>query len=1106
MMGTNHRAELARIKRFDQLVRYLRDEMGWPISSDDFEEITFDYTAEELGINAEHSAKIQEIRRLRPLVPQQPWGIFFIKFEPKRLPVVALRRILGQVVIRKRSSAISSDLQAWKADDLLFISNHGSGDERQITFAHFAKEPELGELPTLRVLGWDGQDTALHLDAVASELTTSLAWPSDPNDLNRWTTQWAGAFKLRHREVITTSRDLSIRLAALAKSIRARIITGLSIETSSGALSRLLAAFRVALLHDLDEAGFADMYAQTIAYGLLSARISNPLHRTADDFASHMRTNPFLRELLEAFIHAGGRKGSKSTPGLDFDELGVADVVALLDNSNMEAVIRDFGNSNPDEDPVIHFYEQFLHQYDPVRRMDRGVFYTPRPVVSYIVRSIHELLKSEFGLEDGLADVSAWSEVCSRIPQLNLPRDVQPDQPFVQILDPAAGTGTFLVEVIEVIHATLKERWRKLRKSEDDQAALWNEYVPRYLLPRMHGYELMMAPYAIAHLKIGLKLYETGYRFASNERARIYLTNALEGPHDFSSRLDFAIPALGHEAEAVNHVKGNQRFTVVLGNPPYANSSQNRSPWINDLLSTYTTGLGERRAHLGDDYVKFYRLFEHAIQRSGQGLIGLITASSYLDGATHRLMRKSLLETFQKISIVNLHGNARRQERTPEGGRDENVFAIMQGVTVAFGVRRTARAPQVTYADLWGLRNNKHAHLSSGEIDFQIIEPAPEAFRFIKSDPIQAAIYAGFPSLTQIFLLNGSGIQTKRDAVAIRSTKSFLLAIVDELKSLSTTNFAAKHGIPETSASWSVDAARRDVETNPGQPIPILVRPFDRRWTYYTAQTNGFLARPRKDTTRHLLADNLALIAKRQTKEDEFSSVWVVSSPINEGFFSIDPRGRESIFPLKLLPETDQRATRDLELGFTSNINRDHIPNIFRSCSDEELFAYIYAILNSTEYRTRYAELLKSEFPRIPFPRSQLLLKHVAALGAILVDLHAERTPPPSTSLRSSFGVPPIEVKRPRFENDSIYINARDVIRPVPEAVWNFRVGGYLLCKKWLEGRSDVGLTAEEIGAFINLLNSISETLRIIIEIDKVIPTGDSWDREFAAGEFRANS
>jgi hypothetical protein len=645
LMPTDHRAALAKIKRFDQLIAYLRDEMGWPIARDSFEDVDdlfYDFTPDELGIDPRTAAKIETIKRLRPLSPRQPWGIFFVKFEPKRLPVIALRRILGQVAFKKRAFANSAERAAWSVNDLLFVSNYGEGDERQISFAHFSQAEARQDLPTLKVLGWNNLDTALHLDAVATELTQNLAWPDDDADVEDWRKRWRAAFTVGHREVVTTSRELSIRLAKLARDIRDLIKAALAIETETGPLTKLMKAFQEALVRDLDADGFADMYAQTIAYGLLSARIADPEKKTADDFAAHMRTNPFLRELMETFLKVGGRRGKAGGPGIDFDELGVNEVVELLDDANMEAVVRDFGDRNHDEDPVIHFYELFLKEYDAKKRIRRGVFYTPRPVVSYIVRSVNELLRTDFGLMDGLADTTTWGEMAKRHKDLAVPEGVSSDQAFVQILDPAVGTGTFLVEVIDLIHKTLVEKWQAQGHGEEKIEGLWNDYVPKHLLPRLHGYELLMAPYAIAHLKIGLKLYETRYRFGSDERARIYLTNALEPAHDFSGTFEFAIPALAHEAQAVNEIKRKQTFTVVIGNPPYAGHSlNNQVTWIVDKAYDYKRGYPDLQKRgqakwLQDDYVKFIRLAEHIVEFLPLGIVSYITNHSYIDNPTFK--------------------------------------------------------------------------------------------------------------------------------------------------------------------------------------------------------------------------------------------------------------------------------------------------------------------------------------------------------------------------------------------------------------------------------------------------------------------------------------
>ena len=518
---------LRKVKNFKQLVVYLRDELDWPFYEfDEPEEISFDWSAEELGLDRKQAAAIDEIRQLRPPEGDWPWGIFYVKFEKKKLPVTVLRRALANVVRKKRETANRG--ARWNMEDLLFISGFGEGSHREISFARF-QSPEDGRagLPTLKVLAWDEADTELSLRHTAGQLKERLAWPDDDGeDVEAWRERWSSAFTREHRETIRKSKDLASQLAVLARRIRDRIKTVLPLEKKKGPLRSLMAAFEESLVSDLDEDGFADMYAQTIAYGLFSARVTSPEQRDAGSLLSIPVTNPFLRELMRTFLEAGGRK--KGTSRIDFDELGVNDVVALLNATDVEAVLKDFGDQNPQEDPVIHFFEGFLQEYDSQIRKDRGVFYTPRPVVSFIVRSVDELLRTEFGLEDGLADTTTWGEMAGRIDDLEIPEGATATQAFVQILDPATGTGTFLVEVIDLIHKTMTARWQAEGHGKKKIEKLWNAYVPEHLLPRLHGYELMMAPYAIAHMKIGLKLYETGYRFESDERARVYLTNALE--------------------------------------------------------------------------------------------------------------------------------------------------------------------------------------------------------------------------------------------------------------------------------------------------------------------------------------------------------------------------------------------------------------------------------------------------------------------------------------------------------------------------------------------------------------------------------------------------
>ena len=1145
-MPTDHRERLARIRRFDQLVAYLRDELGWPIDSDDFEELTFEYTPEELGIDAKNAAKIQEIKRLRPLVTGQPWGIFFVKFEPKRLPVVALRRILGQVALKKRASANKSERQAWTADDLLFVSNYGEGEERRIAFAHFSRPQDGHDLPTLKVLGWDNLDTALHLDDVARELTDHLTWPDDEGDPDAWRKRWRVAFKLGHREVITTSKELSEGLARLARAIRDRIRTALDIETESGPLTMLMEAFKTALVHDLDKTNFADMYAQTIAYGLLSARITDPARRTADDLAAHMRTNPFLKELLETFLHVGGRRGKAGDPGIDFDELGVCEVVELLDQANMDAVVRDFGDRNPQEDPVIHFYEHFLAAYDKEQKVSRGVFYTPRPVVSYIVRSVDELLRSEFGLVDGLADTTSWGEMVKCHEDLKIPEGTSPTQAFVQILDPATGTGTFLVEVIDLIHNTMAAKWKSQGHGEKKIRTLWNAYVPKHLLPRLYGYELLMAPYAIAHLKIGLKLFETGYRFESDERARVYLTNALEPAGDEQLMLGF-LPALAHEAEAVNEIKRNQRFPVVIGNPPYAGHSRNNQvPWIVDKVYDYKRTYPDlqkpgQAKWLQDDYVKFLRLAEWEITRSTSGIVGYITNHAWLDNPTFKGMRKHVLESFDLRTVLDLHGNANKEESAPDGSPDENVFEIKQGVAISVLARRPS--PVIDYqwvlqrSDLLGVDAFKSEALlanTTSSLAAASFRALPPEYIFDLRDEGKKVEYEKFSSLPSIFSQNGDpapGIVTTHDGFAISFTREEQIKKVDAL--LATRNETAARKLFRlcSQSQWDYTQAKTELRSRKWQDaiVPVLYRPFDVRFTVYDRHVA--VHRRERVSQQMLSGRNVALISCRQRSvQDMWCQVFSTRHVIESTAISNKTKEINYLFPLWLVgewPDTESRANIDPAVAahitsLTGLAYRDRLAarptnwdgrrDLRADYGPQDLFDWIYAVLHSESYRTRYAAFLKSDFARVPIPRSKGLFRALAGLGRELVALQLLEAPKRVKFISSYTGPSPADVGRVGWSDETVWLDATKTsareghraIKPgtigfegVPEQVWDFRIGGYQVCHKWLKDRNGRTLSDKDIAHYQNIVVALNETIRIMAEIDAVIEAHGGWPDAF---------
>jgi predicted helicase len=1131
-MAVDQRQALSAIKRFDQLIAYLRDELGWPINKDSFDDVDdlfYDFSAEELGIEPKTAAKIQEIKRLRPLSTKQPWGIFFVKFEPKKLPIVALRRILGQVARKKRASSNSSERTAWSADDLLFISNYGEGEERQISLAHFS-QPNTSDLPTLRVLGWNNLDTPLHLDGVANELTQNLKWPEDDENLDLWRSSWSNAFKLGHNEVINTAKDLSIRLAELASNIRNRIKAALAIENEFGPLTKLMKAFQSSLVHDLSSDGFADMYAQTIAYGLLSARITDPSKKTVDDFTSHMRTSPFLKELMETFLHVGGRKGKADTTGIDFDELGVGDVIQLLDAANMEAVVRDFGDRNRQEDPVMHFFEGFLQVYDSQIRKDRGVFYTPQPIVSYVVRSVHELLQDKFGLADGLADTVTWGEMLKKHQNLKLPfltnsqgeiKLISPDEPFVQILDPATGTATFIVETIEVIHQTLLAKWTKQGLSEVEKITAWNNYVPKHLLPRLHAYELMMAPYAIAHMKIGLKLSETGYKFESEERARVYLTNALEPWQEQIVIPD--IEALAHEARAVNDIKRYKKFTIIIGNPPYAGHSANNDiRSIVDLVRDYTKDVPEllkpgQGKWLQDDYVKFIRYAQDLLLNSKIGIFGFVTNHSFIDNPTFRGMRSSLKDEFSFLHILDMHGNSTKREIAPDGSADENVFDIKQGVCITLATKLEMQAIQIKHSDLFGKRDSKYYalnNLSFKASNWKSIEARPSFYLFKPENGSLAIEYEKFFPLPLAMNLNGDpapGIVTTHDEFAISWSKKEAMRKTRALLDSKDEAEARKEFRLCSQEQWNYDRAKahlgsNDWEKNIGQ---ILYRPFDQRWTVYDSNV---AVHQRLRVTRHFFGKkNLAICvgkAGQVVGSGEWNLVSCTRNPVDFNFFY---RGGACIFPLNLLPE-DGNLTMfdDFQPNFSNSFLQalslkvldPSLPKKAIEMEPEKILGYIYAILHSPDYRKRYSDFLKIDFPKIPITKVHKLFLSLSSIGQELISLHLLESPTLHKFKTHFKGNGKIEVEKISWSDNTVWIdkNKTTGFAGVTEEVWNFHVGGYQVCHKWLKDRKEYILSEVDIEHYQKIIAALSASIDLMEAIDLTINEYGGWPLVFIEG------
>ena len=795
--------------------------------------------------------------------------------------------------------------------------------------------------------------------------------------------------------------------------------------------------------------------------------------------------------------------------GVDFDELGVSEVVELLDRANMEAVIRDFGDRNPEEDPVIHFYELFLKEYDAKRRMQRGVFYTPRPVVACIVSSVDKYLRHEFGLVDGLAATDTWSEVSARL-HINVPDDTSPSEAFVQILDPATGTGTFLVEVIDCIFLTMTKRWRNAGHDDRECVELWNRYVSSSLLPRLHGFEILMAPYAIAHVKVGLKLAETGYRFDDDVPVRIFLTNSLDPPQDFSGDLEFSIPALAHEAETVKAIKSATRFTVILGNPPYSKMSGNRSAAAIELVGPFRavdgTPIVERGAlalelNLQDDYVKFWGLLYSLIEKSGAGAGCYITNSRYLASTSLRGMRHAMLQLANAADFVDLGGQV--SERVRAGEADENVFDIAQGV--AIGALRSfasqeGMVPTVGFGELRGSRAGKYLALAAADVSLhatdQVSVSAPN-FRFTRAASSADEEFAAWPSLAEVMPFNSGGVITSRDGLAIDVDPERLVTKVLRFahSPRNDTNVQADLGF-SVKAKWNVEACKSAIRAleDPMSPIrPILYRPFDIRWIYYFP---SLLDTPSIPVCESLYGhDNLALLTPRIKTTARFAHVFVSRSPAEKKSCSHDRATQ--MFPMRrfghgLFEGGEFNLSRAASAAFNETIGRgDQV--------GQSAFNYVYAILHSLSYRGRYGPALMESYPRVPISHVTDLVLTLSGLGARLIDLHLLATETTHVDRFPTVGSGTWLVGKASRGEDTIWMDTAHAhgVLGASEDVWRFSVGGYQVCDKWLKDRTGLKLTPEDLVHYRAMLAAISDSLEIMKEIDLAIDAAGGWPGAF---------
>jgi predicted helicase len=902
-------------------------------------------------------------------------------------------------------------------------------------------------------------------------------------------------------QTIKSPKKLAEMMAGKARLLSGVIEKALmsdEINQENSTLKDQMGAFKKILIHDITPKEFADVYAQTIAYGMFAARLHDPILETfSRQKAAELipKSNPFLRKLF----------GYIAGPDIDDRIKWIVDnLVEIFLACNVEEILKNYGKSTKMEDPIIHFYETFLSEYDPKLRKARGVWYTPAPVVNFIVRAVDDILKTEFDLPQGLADNSK-----TKIKVDVQGKQVEQEVHKVQILDPAAGTGTFLAEVIKHIHNKFV-----------GQQGIWSNYVETHLLPRLNGFELLMASYAMAHLQLDLLLTETGYKTTNNQRFRVYLTNSLEEKHPDTGTL-FA-SWLSAEANEANYIKRDTPVMCVIGNPPYSGISSNNGEWINKLIEDYKyidgVHFNERKHWLNDDYVKFLRYGQHFIEKNGSGVLAFINPHGFLDNPTFRGMRWNLLKTYDKIYTIDLHGNSKKKETAPDGNADVNVFDIMQGVSINIfvktGKKKANELGKVFHFDLYGKREMKYDFLSDSSlksVNFQELKPEKPFLFFVPKNNKGSKEYEKGFRVDELFSVNVTGVVTARDSFVIDFQKPILKKRMEEFSDINFTDDSIrrkffgnkKEGkyLAGDSRGWKMVEARKTIQSFNHNDIiqKIAYRLFDDRYIYYHSSMVDW---GREKFMYHFInKDNVGIDLCRQLVTDEYSHIFVTNKIVDDSFVSNKSRERGYVFPLYLYPDNPEQQIIIQTAERIPNLNTEIIKQIAEKLgltftnekeTTENTFApidildYIYAVLHSLTYREKYKEFLKIDFPRVPYPKDQNTFWQLVKLGEEIRQIHLLESP----TVEKYITQYPIDgdniVTKPKYQDGKVYINNTQYFNFVPEIAWNFYIGGYQPAQKWLKDRKDRKLEIEDIFHYQKIIVALTETDRLMKEIDKI--------------------
>jgi predicted helicase len=892
--------------------------------------------------------------------------------------------------------------------------------------------------------------------------------------------------------------------ARLLENILEKAITSDENSQENTTLKDQYESFRQILIHDLQPKEFADIYAQTLAYGMFAARLHDTTlaEFTRQEAAELIpKTNPFLRKLFQYVA------------GYDIDDRirttvdNLADVFRATDVSTL---LRNFWDTTQTTDPIIHFYETFLAAYDPKLRKSRGVYYTPKPVVNFIVRAVDDILKEEFGLLQGLADTTKTT-IKKEITGISKGRrkstpvfqDVEVHK--VQILDPATGTGTFLAEVIKHIY-NIKFKFMQ---------GAWSGYVEEHLIPRLNGFELLMASYAMAHLKLDLLLTDTGYKPNKDQRFNVYLTNTLEEHHPDTGTL-FA-SWLSTEANEANYIKRDTPVMCVIGNPPYSVSSSNKSNWIENLMSDYKKGLNEKNINpLSDDYLKFFRHGQYYIEKNGEGILAFISNNSFIDGIIHKQVRKNLLEGFDKIYILDLHGSSNKQETTPDGSKDENVFDIMQGVSINIFVKKGKKKKkghaEVFHFDLFGRRKEKYHVLSINNLNnipwTKLAPKSPDYYFIPKNYEVETTYVKGL-RVSDLFPLYTSGIKTHRDKLVTDFSKEYLTSRIKDFYNQEIPNLelVSKYALKEKEEWLNL---KRDGKFDKDKIKKISYRPFDTRFIYYSSE---LIDRGRERIMNHVLdKENIIVTFPRQAITEKFG--YFLSRNITDINYTgtAGQYGAGLAFPLYLYEEnaaqqsfeTNERVPNlnfeiigkiGEKIGLKFTPEKEKMENTFAPI---DILDYIYAVLNSPAYREKYKEFLKIDFPRVPYPKNQKEFWELVKLGSELRQIHLMETSKVEEYITAYPNDGDNRITRKIVKKDweitdsekqlgRVWINDEQYFENIPLLVWNFFIGGYQPAQKWLKDRFGMELSFEDILHYQEMIVALAETNRIMRSIDETV-------------------